>query len=97
MVPLSVASMIIGRDSNSGRKAKATAVFLTGLNFIQFVVISLPNFSSFSLSALSQDFLVKKGTSSIREPFGFCLRTCPISRLEARMGQRDACKEEKSH
>lgn len=66
MVPISVPSMIGGRDSNRERQAKATAGFLTALNFSQFVVISLPSLSSFSLSILSQAFLVEEGTSSTK-------------------------------
>lgn len=66
MVPVSVRSIIVGRDSNRERQAKATAGFLTAVNFSQFVVISLPSLSSFFLSALSQAFLVEEGTSSIK-------------------------------
>lgn len=66
MVPISVASMIIGRDSNKKRPAKATAGFPTALNFRQFVIISLPNLSSFSPSVPSQAFLVQEGTVSIK-------------------------------
>lgn len=48
------------------------------------------------LSELHQACLEKEGNLE-SEPFGFCLRVCPISRLEAAMLGRDACKKKKAH